>query len=97
MEAVEKQVPAAWFGGRSVVRFSAHSDGKVLVPDEPVRLAKGRRFLVTLEPAEAARPEATPPARWFEKALELSQRMPRNLPRDLAEQHDHYIHGTPKR
>ena len=80
-----------------MIRFSAHSDGNVLVPDEPVRLAKGRRFLVALEPAEAVRPKTTAPARWFQKALELSERMPTNLPSDLAEQHDHYIHGTPKR
>ncbi len=80
-----------------MIRFSAHSDGSVLVPDEPVKLAKGRRFLVTLEPADAARPKKTAPAQWFRKAMELSERMPRNLPKDLAEQHDHYIHGTPKR
>ena len=80
-----------------MIRFSAHSDGKVLVPDEPVKLAKGRRFLVTLEPVKEARARPLPPARWFEKALELSRRMPKDLPKDLAEQHDHYIHGTPKR
>jgi hypothetical protein len=80
-----------------VVQFTAHSDGKVLVPDEPVKLAKGRRFMVTLEPVGATRAKPLPPARWFQKAVELSQRMPRNLPKDLGEQHDHYIHGTPKR
>ena len=81
----------------TVVRFKAHSDGKVLVPDEPVDLEEGRRFLVTVEPLKPEQHESATPARWLQKALELSERMPPNLPEDLAEQHDHYIHGTPKR
>ena len=80
-----------------MIRFNAHSDGKVLVPDEPVKLAKGQQFQVTLEAAKLARAKPTAPAQWFRKALELSRRMPKGLPKDLAEQHDHYIHGTPKR
>jgi len=77
-----------------VIRFNAHSDGKVLVPDEPVKLAKGRQFQVTLEPMKLAQKKSLRPARWFEKALELSRRMPKDLPKDLAEQHDLYIHGV---
>jgi len=79
-----------------VVRFTAHSDGKVLVPDEPVQLPMGHRLFVTVETAESGRQEQATEPRWFQKALELSRRMPPDLPEDLAEQHDHYIHGTPK-
>ena len=79
-----------------MMRFLAHSDGKVLVPDEPVELPKGP-VVVTLEPAGPEhRAEGTAPG-WVQKALELASRMPPDLPEDLAEQHDHYIHGTPKR
>jgi hypothetical protein len=31
-----------------------------------------------------------------EKLIELSRKV-KGLPRDLAENHDHYLHGTPKR
>jgi len=34
---------------------------------------------------------------WVQDLVELSKQMPDDLPEDLAEEHDHYIHGTPKR
>jgi hypothetical protein len=80
-----------------MVRFTAHSDGKVLVPDEPVELPAGQRFVVTVEPVKPPTPKNPGRPQWVQKALELAQLMPTNLPEDLAEQHDHYIHGTPKR
>jgi len=80
-----------------MVRFKAHSDGKVLVPDDPVELPAGCRFMVTVEPLPPKRRRHTAPDGWVKKAIALSRRMPDNLPEDLAEQHDHYIHGTPKR
>ena len=82
-----------------MIRFVAHSDGKVIVPDEPVELPEGKQLQVSIEVAEAeadALPDDTRPL-WLQKALDLSKKMPKGLPRDLAEQHDHYIHGTPKR
>ena len=66
-----------------MVSFIAHTDGKVIVPDEPVDLPEGQRFRVTIEPVPDD--EAT------------QAKMPDDLPEDLAEEHDHYIHGTPKR
>ena len=80
-----------------MVRFAAHSDGKVLVPDEAAEIPAGRRFMVTLEAIKTDRHARRPLRGWVKKALELSCRMPSDLPEDLAEQHDHYIHGTPKR
>jgi len=80
-----------------MIRFNAHSDGKVLVPDDPVDLPAGGRFVVTVETASPRGRKRAAPEGWVRKALELSRRMPRDLPEDLAEQHDHYIHGTPKR
>jgi len=80
-----------------MLTFTAHSDGKVIVPDEPVDLPAGKRFRVEIE---LDAPDETTPsdgADWYEKALDIAERMPRNLPTDLAEQHDHYLYGTPKR
>lgn len=77
--------------------FIAHTDGKVIVPDEPVELREGQRLRVTIEPvADEAAAEAGLPD-WVQDLVELSKQMPDDLPEDLAEQHDHYIHGTPKR
>lgn len=80
-----------------MVQFRAHSDGKVLVPDEFVELPVGQQFVVTVEPvnSEGLDPKSAPD--WLQTAQELSRQMPPDLPEDLAEQHDHYIHGLPKR
>ena len=80
-----------------MVSFTAHSDGKVIVPDEPVDLPKGQRLRVTVEALDG--PAGAPAAKggWLEWAREYAEQMPDNLPDDLAEQHDHYLYGTPKR
>lgn len=80
-----------------MVSFTAHTDGKVIVPDEPVELPKGQRLRVTVEALDEPAGEETAEAGWMEWAIELADQMPDDLPEDLAEQHDHYIHGTPKR
>ena len=80
-----------------MVRFTAHTDGKVLVPDEPVDLPQGQRFVVTLEPVSEEDRKKSAMPNWLQKAIKLSEQMPDDLPEDMAEQHDHYIHGTPKR
>jgi hypothetical protein len=80
-----------------MVSFIAHTDGKVLVPDEPVEWEDGQRFHVTIKlvPEDGATEAGLPD--WVEDLVELSKQMPDDLPEDLSEQHDHYIHGTPKR
>lgn len=35
--------------------------------------------------------------RLVDKLRAIAAKMPRDLPADWAAQHDHYIHGTPKR
>ena len=80
-----------------MVKFTAHTDGKVIVPDEPVDLPKGQRLRVTIEPLGEEDATQSQMPDWVQSALELSKQMPDDLPEDLAEQHDHYIHGTPKR
>jgi len=69
--------------------ISAHFDGKVIIPDEPVELPVGQRLRVQLEV------EGTSSAR-FAELLSFAADLP-DAPTDLASQHDHYLYGTPKR
>jgi hypothetical protein len=69
--------------------LTAHFDGKVIVPDEPVQLPVGQRLQICVELAEA------PPAR-FADLLQFAADLP-DAPPDLAAQHDHYLYGNPKR
>ena len=80
-----------------MIRFVAHSDGKVIAADEPVELPEGKQLQVSVEVTEEDVPPVRPRPLWLQKALDLSKKMPKGLPPDLAEQHDHYLHGTPKR
>ena len=62
----------------------------VIVLDEPEKLPEGVRVKVVLDqnppPDESLR----------ELLLRFAGSCP-GLPADMAQQHDHYIHGTPKR
>lgn len=62
-------------------------NGVVKLPPE-ANLADGTR--VRIEPVEEDRRSLV------EKLRAIAQAMP-DMPADWAEQHDHYIHGTPKR
>jgi len=68
--------------------ISAHFDGKVIVPDEPISLPAGQRLRVEIESVEA-------PGGGFVDLLRFAADLP-GAPSDLAGQHDHYLYGTPK-
>lgn len=69
---------------------TAHFDGKAFVPDEPVDLPEGTRVEISF----AAKPTRQPLAGF----IKLAEECPiKDSPPDWSEQHDHYIHGTPKR
>ena len=72
--------------------IAAHFDGKVIVPDQPVQLPVGQKLRVRVEVAEPSEKAPT----LAERLLKHAGTVP-DLPADMAEQHDHYIHGTPKR
>lgn len=74
--------------------FIAHSNGEALVPDEPVALPRGTKYRVTVELIEDDAGEGLP---LHELALKISAEIKGKYPRDLARNHDHYLHGTPKR
>lgn len=61
-----------------------------IVLDQPQSLPEGARVEVVIKPAEEKKPTLS------ERLLKHAGTVP-DLPADMAEQHDHYIHGTPKR
>ena len=65
-------------------------DGEVLRPDEPLDLEPNKTYRVRIEPADS-KPE---PENSLHRILQLARDL--ELP-DLAEQHDHYLYGTPKK
>ena len=60
-----------------------------IVLDQPPSLPDGERVEVELKAIAQAQPT-------FIDLLEFADCMP-DMPADFAAQHDHYIHGTPKR
>jgi hypothetical protein len=68
--------------------ITAHFDGKVIVPDEPVTLPVGQPLRVHVEALDSS-PR-------FADLLRFEADLP-EAPADLAAQHDHYLYGSPKR
>ena len=73
--------------------FTAHFDGKALVPDEPVDLPAGSKYRVSLEPAEQ---EEQVDGSLREFLLKFAGTI-EGCPPDLAKNHDHYLYGKPRR
>lgn len=65
-------------------------DGEVLRPEEPLDLEPNKTYRVRIEPAESKPASESSLRRILQLARDLG------LP-DLAEQHDHYLYGTPKK
>ena len=61
-----------------------------IVLDDPHKLPEGARVEVVFKPAED-QPQT------LQEVLLKHAGCLTDLPADMAEQHDHYIHGTPKR
>lgn len=61
-----------------------------IVLDQPQLLQEGARVRVNVEPTEKD-------GQSLRDFLLKHAGTASGLPRDLAEQHDHYLHGTPKR
>lgn len=68
--------------------LTAHFDGQVIVPDEPVQLPVGKALRIHIEVVDS-----TPR---FADLLGFARDLP-DAPPDLSAQHDHYLYGTPKR
>lgn len=61
----------------------------VIVPDDPAALPEGTRVSIRVAQAEKPKP-------FGERYAQFKGAVP-GLPPDLAEQHEHYRLGTPKR
>jgi hypothetical protein len=69
--------------------FSAHYDGHVIVPDQPVSLPIGQKLQLRVEPPAEHSGQ-------FANLAEFAADLP-DSPGYLSTQHDHYLYGTPKR
>lgn len=77
-----------------MVTLNAQFDGRAFVPEGPVDLARGTKCRITVQPVEASEEKGLP---LVDFALECASKMKGNYPRDLARNHDRYLHGRPKR
>jgi hypothetical protein len=70
--------------------LTGHVENGVVVFDSPVSLPDGTVVDI------AVRPAAESPVTHYDRYKEIIGAAS-GLPEDFAENHDHYIHGTPKR
>ena len=75
--------------------YKAHVKNGAIVLDEPADLPEGSRVRVEVDlPQEAADRQPIPTLyEQFKDIIGICD----GLPEDLAENHDHYLHGRPKR
>jgi hypothetical protein len=77
--------------------IKAQFNGHVFVPEGPVDLPVGSWVEIPAISVKASESSERP----LMKLLDLLDQFPdeprSNAPEDLAEQHDHYLYGTPKR
>ena len=66
-------------------------DGEVFRPEAPVDLEPNARYVISIEAASGP----PPPGSLSELLWEIAGRV--EAPPDWSSEHDHYIHGTPKR
>jgi hypothetical protein len=67
--------------------FLGHIENGMAVFDEPASLPDGMKVIVPVD-----EPPIATLAEWFKRIIGAAQ----NLPEDMAENHDHYLQGTPK-
>jgi hypothetical protein len=82
-----------------VIQFRAHFDGKNLCPDEPVSLPQGVTLHVSVAGHTALDDAAAGGQQdaWSDLADLIQQSQVETGIPDLAAEHDHYLHGKPKR
>ena len=71
--------------------ITAVFDGSVLRPDAPTGLTPNARYVLTVETADAPRPDSDA----WDVLEELAGTV--EAPADWSREHDHYLYRTPKR
>lgn len=77
-----------------MVTVSAHFDGKVIVPHEPLELPPNEPLIVRIEQVGGASGAGEESALTWLAANAIKSD---TLPVDLADRHDHYLYGGPAR
>lgn len=87
-----------WFKLPVMKTIEAHFDGKFFVPESDVEIPVGHRVSIFIDEEPQETPEF-PLQSIARIARELNAKFPPDpdTPRDLATQHDYYLHGRPKR
>ena len=77
--------------------YKGHVEKGVVVVDDPVILPEGMK--VQIEPAPTGQPEVATDLNNETLGQKLLKHAGKavGLPHDLAENHDHYLYGTPKK
>jgi hypothetical protein len=70
---------------------NAHFDGKAIIPDEPLDLPPYQALVVQIERAGTGETVDGSALAWLAANAVGSD----DLPTDLADQHDHYLYGSP--
>jgi hypothetical protein len=81
---------------RPAMEIKAHFDGKVIVPDEPVQLPKGKSLRVRIDVMPAAKKVIRKEKSVLDWIVE-NRIEDDSLPVDLSYQLDHYLYGTQKK
>jgi hypothetical protein len=70
---------------------NAHFDAKAIIPDEPLDLPPNQALIVQIERVGTHETAEASALAWLTaNAVESDE-----LPTDLADQHDHYLYGSP--
>jgi hypothetical protein len=77
--------------------LSAHVENGAVVLDTPLPLPNGTRLRVEVVEDKLMPPTITEASSTLGERLLKFAGTVRDLPHDLAKQHDHYIHGCPKK
>ena len=71
--------------------INAHFDGKAIIPDEPLDMPPNQALILQIERVAPRDPAEESALAWLAaNAVENDA-----LPTDLADQHDHYLYGSP--
>ncbi len=75
------------------MEFEGTFHNGVIVPDDATNLQEGTRVSITVREAAATNAK---PGTLGERLMALAG-IAKGLPPDMAAEHDHYLHGTPRR
>lgn len=70
--------------------ITATFDGTAFLPEWPLDIERGRRYIVTIQPI----PVTPEPTSAWDVLKKLTGTV--DAPEDWSAQHDHYLYGTPK-